>query len=30
MTPEEAGVDPEKVVGGEDVGRDGGDIPVGD
>ena len=30
MTPEEAGVDPEKVVGGEDVGREDGDIPVGD
>ena len=30
MTPEEAGVDPDNVVGGEDVGREGGDIPVGD
>lgn len=30
MTPEEAGVDPKNVVGGESVGREVGDTPVGD
>ena len=30
MTPEEAGVDPKNVVGGDDGRRGDGDIPVGD